>query len=177
VQKESNDILDELQPLKMKYFKEKERIDEIRRLKQKKLKLLLQGLKATYMVILFLGPTSVGKIKLAKALPEQLFDDENLIWCLIFDEVDEVEKAHILVFNTLLQVLDDGRHTDGQGRTVDFSNSVFSDLGGSQGRDAATGKGVLFATVALLQKYGMGIPGQQFVIQVTYFLIHLLQII
>lgn len=37
---------------------------------------------------------------------------------------DEVEKAHIAVFNTLLQVLDDGRLTDGQGRTVDFTNTV-----------------------------------------------------
>ncbi len=38
---------------------------------------------------------------------------------------DEVEKAHPDVFNILLQVLDDGRLTDGQGRTVDFSNTVF----------------------------------------------------
>ena len=37
---------------------------------------------------------------------------------------DEVEKAHISVFNTLLQVLDDGRLTDGQGCTVDFRNTV-----------------------------------------------------
>jgi ATP-dependent Clp protease ATP-binding subunit ClpB len=37
---------------------------------------------------------------------------------------DEVEKAHSDVFNVLLQVLDDGRITDGQGRTVDFKNSV-----------------------------------------------------
>ncbi|MBI1327270.1 MAG: ATP-dependent chaperone ClpB [Alphaproteobacteria bacterium] len=37
---------------------------------------------------------------------------------------DEVEKAHPDVFNVLLQVLDDGRLTDGQGRTVDFSNTV-----------------------------------------------------
>jgi ATP-dependent Clp protease ATP-binding subunit ClpB len=37
---------------------------------------------------------------------------------------DEVEKAHPDVFNTLLQVLDDGRLTDGQGRTVDFRNTV-----------------------------------------------------
>ena len=37
---------------------------------------------------------------------------------------DEVEKAHPDVFNILLQVLDDGRLTDGQGRTVDFSNAV-----------------------------------------------------
>jgi ATP-dependent Clp protease ATP-binding subunit ClpB len=37
---------------------------------------------------------------------------------------DEIEKAHPDVFNVLLQVLDDGRLTDGQGRTVDFSNTV-----------------------------------------------------
>ncbi|MDC1076345.1 ATP-dependent chaperone ClpB [Litorivicinus sp.] len=38
--------------------------------------------------------------------------------------LDEVEKAHPDVFNILLQVLDDGRLTDGQGRTVDFSNTI-----------------------------------------------------
>jgi ATP-dependent Clp protease ATP-binding subunit ClpB len=38
--------------------------------------------------------------------------------------LDEVEKAHADVFNVLLQVLDDGRMTDGQGRTVDFRNTV-----------------------------------------------------
>ncbi|MBW3669768.1 MAG: AAA family ATPase, partial [Actinobacteria bacterium] len=38
--------------------------------------------------------------------------------------LDEIEKAHPDVFNVLLQVLDDGRLTDGQGRTVDFSNTV-----------------------------------------------------
>jgi len=46
---------------------------------------------------------------------------------------DEVEKAHPDVFNVLLQVLDDGRLTDGQGRTVDFRNTVIvltSNLGG-----------------------------------------------
>src|SRR3712207_4606516 len=37
---------------------------------------------------------------------------------------DEVEKAHADVFNVLLQVLDDGRLTDGQGRTVDFTNTL-----------------------------------------------------
>jgi ATP-dependent Clp protease ATP-binding subunit ClpB len=37
---------------------------------------------------------------------------------------DEIEKAHQDVFNVLLQVLDDGRITDGQGRTVDFKNTV-----------------------------------------------------
>jgi ATP-dependent Clp protease ATP-binding subunit ClpB len=38
--------------------------------------------------------------------------------------LDEIEKAHAEVFNVLLQVLDDGRLTDGQGRTVDFTNAV-----------------------------------------------------
>jgi len=38
--------------------------------------------------------------------------------------LDEVEKAHPEVFNSLLQIMDDGRLTDGQGRTVDFKNTV-----------------------------------------------------
>ncbi|PPU92186.1 ATP-dependent chaperone ClpB [Xanthomonas albilineans] len=49
--------------------------------------------------------------------------------------LDEVEKAHSDVFNILLQVLDDGRLTDGQGRTVDFRNTVIvmtSNLGSHQ---------------------------------------------
>ncbi|MBY0573332.1 MAG: AAA family ATPase, partial [Undibacterium sp.] len=49
--------------------------------------------------------------------------------------LDEVEKAHHDVFNVLLQVLDDGRMTDGQGRTVDFKNTVIvmtSNLGSHQ---------------------------------------------
>ena len=49
--------------------------------------------------------------------------------------LDEVEKAHRDVFNVLLQVLDDGRLTDGQGRTVDFRNTVIimtSNLGSQQ---------------------------------------------
>ncbi|KAI7986165.1 Chaperone protein ClpB1 [Camellia lanceoleosa] len=112
---------------------------------------------------LFLGPTGVGKTELAKALAEQLFDDENLLIRIDMSEYmeqhsvarligappgyvgheeggqlteavrrrpysvvlfDEVEKAHPSVFNTLLQVLDDGRLTDSQGRTVDFTNTV-----------------------------------------------------
>ena len=47
---------------------------------------------------------------------------------------DEIEKAHPDVFNILLQILDDGRLTDGQGRTVDFTNTLIimtSNLGGS----------------------------------------------
>ncbi|XP_057823301.2 chaperone protein ClpB1 isoform X1 [Cryptomeria japonica] len=112
---------------------------------------------------LFLGPTGVGKTELAKALAEQLFDDENLLVRIDMSEYmerhsvsrligappgyigyeeggqltnavrrrpysvvlfDEVEKAHVSVFNTLLQMLDDGRLTDGHGRTVNFSNTV-----------------------------------------------------
>ena len=38
--------------------------------------------------------------------------------------LDEIEKAHADVFNVLLQVLDDGRLTDGRGRTVDFKNAI-----------------------------------------------------
>ena len=52
--------------------------------------------------------------------------------------LDEVEKAHPDVFNVLLQVLDDGRLTDGQGRTVDFRNSVIvmtSNLGSQHIQD------------------------------------------
>ncbi|CAG8438359.1 11337_t:CDS:2 [Funneliformis caledonium] len=94
---------------------------------------------------LFLGPTGVGKTELSKALAHELFDDEKFIipppGYVGHDEggqlteavrrrpysvilFDEVEKAHTQVLNILLQVLDDGRLTDGQGRHVDFSNSV-----------------------------------------------------
>jgi len=60
--------------------------------------------------------------------------------------LDEVEKAHPDVFNVLLQVLDDGRLTDGQGRTVDFKNTVIvmtSNLGSHEimrlaGQDSET---------------------------------------
>src|SRR5258707_4897143 len=43
-------------------------------------------------------------------------------YCVVL--FDEIEKAHHDVFNVLLQVLDDGRLTDGQGRTVDFRNTI-----------------------------------------------------
>ncbi|KAI3785657.1 hypothetical protein L1987_44781 [Smallanthus sonchifolius] len=234
VKKELDDLRDRLQPLMMKYKKEKERTDEIRRLKQKREELLvaLQEAERRYDLtraadlkygavqevetaiariegttdenvmltetvgpeqiaevvsrwtgipvtrlgtnekerligladraqqptgsFLFLGPTSVGKTELAKALAEQLFDDEKLMIRIDMSEYmeqhsvarsigappgyvgheeggqlteavrrrpysivlfDEVEKAHQSVFNTLLQMLDDGRLTDGQGRT------------------------------------------------------------
>ena len=112
---------------------------------------------------LFLGPTGVGKTELAKALAENLFDDEHSIVRIDMTEYmekfsvsrligappgyvgydeggqlteavrrrpysvvlfDEVEKAHPDVFNILLQILDDGRITDSQGRTVDFKNTI-----------------------------------------------------
>lgn len=112
---------------------------------------------------LFLGPTGVGKTELAKALAENMFDDESNIVRIDMSEYmekysvsrligappgyvgydeggqlteavrrkpysvvlfDEVEKAHPDVFNVLLQVLDDGRITDSQGRTVDFKNTI-----------------------------------------------------
>lgn len=112
---------------------------------------------------LFLGPTGVGKTELAKALAQNLFDDEQNMVRIDMSEYmekfsvsrligappgyvgyeeggqlteavrrkpysvvlfDEIEKAHPDVFNTLLQVLDDGRITDSQGHTVDFKNTI-----------------------------------------------------
>jgi ATP-dependent Clp protease ATP-binding subunit ClpB len=69
---------------------------------------------------------------------------------------DEVEKAHEDVFNILLQVLDDGRLTDGQGRTVDFRNTIIvltSNLGSdilshqAEGEDTAMVHGQVMAVV------------------------------
>ncbi|MDG9706318.1 ATP-dependent Clp protease ATP-binding subunit [Streptomyces sp. DH37] len=54
--------------------------------------------------------------------------------------LDEVEKAHPDVFNILLQVLDDGRLTDSQGRTVDFTNTVIV-MTSNLGSEAITGRG------------------------------------
>jgi len=92
---------------------------------------------------IFLGPTGVGKTETARALAEFLFDEmigappgyvgyeeggalteavrRRPYGVVLFDEI---EKAHPDVFNVLLQVLDDGRLTDGHGRTVDFRNTV-----------------------------------------------------
>jgi ATP-dependent Clp protease ATP-binding subunit ClpB len=69
---------------------------------------------------------------------------------------DEVEKAHPDVFNVLLQVLDDGRLTDGQGRTVDFKNTLIiltSNLGAEhlaaqkEGEDVETVRGAVMEAV------------------------------
>ncbi|MHB9117360.1 MAG: ATP-dependent chaperone ClpB [Burkholderiales bacterium] len=68
--------------------------------------------------------------------------------------LDEVEKAHPDVFNVLLQVLDDGRMTDGQGRTVDFKNTVIvmtSNLG-SQHIQALAGEPYATVKAAVLEE-------------------------
>jgi ATP-dependent Clp protease ATP-binding subunit ClpB len=64
---------------------------------------------------------------------------------------DEVEKAHPDVFNTLLQILDDGRLTDSQGRTVDFRNTIIimtSNIGSAAMLDGITAEGVFREGVA-----------------------------
>ena len=92
--------------------------------------------------------------------------------------LDEVEKAHPEVFNVLLQVLDDGRLTDGQGRTVDFRNTVIvmtSNLGSQiiqemmagdvQGRTSAAGdrtSGAAEANYTRMKTAVMEIVGQHF---------------
>jgi ATP-dependent Clp protease ATP-binding subunit ClpB len=67
---------------------------------------------------------------------------------------DEVEKAHSDVFNILLQVLDDGRLTDGQGRTVDFSNTLIiltSNLGSQHLAALEDGEDVAKAEPAVME--------------------------
>jgi len=74
--------------------------------------------------------------------------------------LDEVEKAHPDVFNVLLQVLDDGRLTDGQGRTVDFRNTVIvmtSNLGSQRVQELAGA-----ANYARMKAEVMEIVGQHF---------------
>ena len=59
---------------------------------------------------------------------------------------DEIEKAHPDVFNTLLQILEDGRLTDSQGRTVDFKNTIIIMTSNLGTRDIQKGPGIGFAT-------------------------------
>src|SRR5580658_5228789 len=82
---------------------------------------------------IFLGPTGVGKTEVARSLAEFMFDDAESMIRIDMSEymekysvvlLDEIEKAHPDVFNLLLQVLEDGRLTDSQGRVVDFKNTV-----------------------------------------------------
>jgi ATP-dependent Clp protease ATP-binding subunit ClpB len=66
--------------------------------------------------------------------------------------LDEIEKAHSDVFNTLLQVMDDGRLTDGQGRTVDFKNTVLimtSNLRTGEGSGSAASRDAELRTTLL----------------------------
>ncbi|WNC73358.1 ATP-dependent chaperone ClpB [Thalassotalea psychrophila] len=74
--------------------------------------------------------------------------------------LDEIEKAHPDVFNILLQVLDDGRLTDGQGRTVDFRNTVIimtSNMGSDLIQELATE-----SSYDDLRNTVMGVVGQHF---------------
>ncbi len=78
--------------------------------------------------------------------------------------LDEVEKAHPEVFNVLLQVLDDGRLTDGQGRTVDFRNAVIvmtSNLGSQLIQDML-GKQDSEVDYAAIKEAVMGVVGGHF---------------
>ncbi|MES2204410.1 MAG: ATP-dependent chaperone ClpB [Pseudomonadota bacterium] len=74
--------------------------------------------------------------------------------------LDEVEKAHHDVFNILLQVLDDGRLTDGQGRTIDFKNTVIvmtSNLGSSRIQEMSSE-----GNYEAMKKAVMDVVGQHF---------------
>ncbi|MDP8052460.1 ATP-dependent chaperone ClpB [Pasteurella atlantica] len=73
--------------------------------------------------------------------------------------LDEVEKAHSDVFNILLQVLDDGRLTDGQGRTVDFRNTVVI-MTSNLGSDLIQGNNDF--TYEEMRTMVMGVVGQHF---------------
>ena len=71
--------------------------------------------------------------------------------------LDEIEKAHPDVFNILLQILDDGRLTDGQGRTVDFKNTVLI-MTSNLGSDLITRRG---GTLGFSGSAGSSAAGQQ----------------
>ncbi|HET6495078.1 MAG TPA: AAA family ATPase [Thermoleophilia bacterium] len=143
----------------------------------------LKDLRRPIGSFMFLGPTGVGKTELARALAENLFDDEGAMIRVDMSEYmekhavsrlvgappgyvgyeeggqlteavrrrpysvvlfDEIEKAHQDVFNVLLQVLDDGRLTDGKGRVVDFKNTVVimtSNVGGLMFSERRLGPG------------------------------------
>ena len=77
--------------------------------------------------------------------------------------LDEVEKAHPDVFNVLLQVLDDGRLTDGQGRTVDFRNTVIvmtSNLGSQMIQEMAGEENYAAMKAAVMEVVGQPLPSR-----------------
>ncbi|MCC2658652.1 MAG: clpB [Panacagrimonas sp.] len=79
--------------------------------------------------------------------------------------LDEVEKAHPEVFNVMLQVLDDGRLTDGQGRTVDFRNAVIvmtSNLGSQLIQDMLGRKDAARVDYGAIKEAVMTVVGQHF---------------
>ena len=79
--------------------------------------------------------------------------------------LDEVEKAHPDVFNVLLQVLDDGRLTDGQGRTVDFRNTVIvmtSNLGSDRVQEMMNSQTVSADTYDQVKREIMGVVVSHF---------------
>ena len=147
------------------------------------------GLKDPHRPIgtfLFLGPSGVGKTRLARSLAEYLFDTEDNIvridmseymekhsvsrligappgyvgyeeggqlservrrkpYCVVL--LDEIEKAHPDIFNLLLQVMDEGRLTDSNGRTIDFKNTIVIMTSNVGSREVAEfGPGIGFAT-------------------------------
>ncbi len=67
--------------------------------------------------------------------------------------LDEIEKAHPDVFNILLQVMEDGRLTDGQGRTVDFKNTVIIMTSNVGSQEITGGKRVGFAELASSKEF------------------------
>ncbi|SDM11395.1 ATP-dependent Clp protease ATP-binding subunit ClpB [Modicisalibacter muralis] len=75
--------------------------------------------------------------------------------------LDEVEKAHPDVFNILLQVLEDGRLTDGQGRTVDFRNAVIV-MTSNMGSDVIQRMGGDDADYEVMKEMVMGVVGNHF---------------
>ena len=143
-------------------------------------------------VFLFVGPTGVGKTKLARALNLCLFGNEESLIRLDMSEyvhdwsvsrlvgpmpgyvgstepqnwlttkvsqmpdcvvlLDEIEKAHPVVWNTFLQVFDAGRLTDSRGLTADFANTVIvmtSNLGAAAAASPGLGFGAATASVEL----------------------------